>query len=186
MKHVLTSAAQDLSEIAVELGIPACSVDRFVADPESGMTLPNPAIVPNFTHLVPPEGHDWIYPFTTLPHYHSQNAGPWCRALRCYVLAFAMSICATGLGQVHGGAMGSAHGSTLLRMAVGRGAGISTRRCATGATQCPQLRKQTLCLCTTTGGCSPFWAMCCQLWRPAEVMHSGNAGFRYLILCARC
>ena len=68
---------QDMSEIAVELGFPACSVDRFVADPESGITLPNPALVPNFTRAEPPEGHEWIYPFTTQPHYQSQNAGPW-------------------------------------------------------------------------------------------------------------
>lgn len=69
---------QDVSEIAVELGFPACSVDRFVADPESGMTLPNPAIVPNFSQPIPPEGHEWIYPYSTQPHYLSQNAGPWC------------------------------------------------------------------------------------------------------------
>ena len=69
---------QDMSEIAVELGFPACSVDRFVADPESGITLPNPALVPNHTRADPPEGHDWIYPYTTQPHYQSQNAGPWC------------------------------------------------------------------------------------------------------------
>ena len=75
------SVAQDVSEIAVELGFPSCSVDRFVADPETGVILPNPAIVPNFTQLTPPEGHDWIYPFATLPHYHSQNAGPWCARL---------------------------------------------------------------------------------------------------------
>ena len=68
---------QDMSEIAVELGFPACSVDRFVADPESGITLPNPALVPNFTRSDPPEGHSWIYPYTTQPHYQSQNAGPW-------------------------------------------------------------------------------------------------------------
>ena len=68
---------QDMSEIAVELGFPSCSVDRFVADPESGITLPNPALVPNFTRTVAPEGHEWIYPFTTQPHYQSQNAGPW-------------------------------------------------------------------------------------------------------------
>ncbi|EIE21518.1 hypothetical protein COCSUDRAFT_66927 [Coccomyxa subellipsoidea C-169] len=67
----------DVSEIAVELGFPSCSVDQFVADPESGMTLPNPAIVPNFSQPVPPEGHKWIYPYTTQPHYLSQNAGPW-------------------------------------------------------------------------------------------------------------
>ncbi|CAL5229778.1 g13167 [Coccomyxa viridis] len=67
----------DMSEIAVELGFPSCSVDRFVADPESGITLPNPALVPNFTRAQAPEGHDWIYPFTTQPHYQSQNAGPW-------------------------------------------------------------------------------------------------------------
>lgn len=68
---------QDVSEIAVELGFPSCSVDQFVAEPESGMTLPNPAIVPNFSQPLPPEGHEWIYPYTTQPHYLSQNAGPW-------------------------------------------------------------------------------------------------------------
>lgn len=68
---------QDVSEIAVELGFPSCSVDQFVAEPESGMTLPNPAIVPNFSQPIPPEGHEWIYPYTTQPHYLSQNAGPW-------------------------------------------------------------------------------------------------------------
>lgn len=78
---------QDMSEIAVELGFPACSVDRFVADPESGITLPNPALVPNHTRADPPEGHDWIYPYTTQPHYQSQNAGPWCAALLTTELA---------------------------------------------------------------------------------------------------
>lgn len=68
---------QDVSEVAVELGFPSCSVDQFVADPESGMTLPNPAIVPNFSQPIPPEGHEWIYPYSTQPHYLSQNAGPW-------------------------------------------------------------------------------------------------------------
>ncbi len=48
-----------------------------MADPESGVTLPNPALAPNFTRSAAPEGHDTIYPFATLPHYHSQNAGPW-------------------------------------------------------------------------------------------------------------
>ncbi|CAL8469510.1 g9051 [Coccomyxa elongata] len=67
----------DVSEVAVELGFPSCSVDQFVADPESGMTLPNPAIVPNFSQPIPPKGHEWIYPYSTQPHYLSQNAGPW-------------------------------------------------------------------------------------------------------------
>lgn len=66
-----------MSEIAVELGFPSCSVDRFVSDPETGMTLPNPALVPNFTQPEPPEGHEWIYPYASQPHYQSQNAGPW-------------------------------------------------------------------------------------------------------------
>ena len=62
----------------MELGFPACSVDRFVADPESGITLPNPALVPNFTRgRTRPRATSWIYPYTTQPHYQSQNAGPW-------------------------------------------------------------------------------------------------------------
>lgn len=131
----------------MELGFPACSVDRFVADPESGMTLPNPAIVPNFTHLVPPEGHDWIYPFTTLPHYHSQNAGPWCAVRRPPMLWHAQwSHLAKWLIT-----MAVCRAAMVLRMAVVLGAGTSTRRCAMEETQCPPLRKRTQCLCMTTG-----------------------------------
>ena len=42
------------------------------------MVLPEPKfVVPNVTIPEAPEGHEWIYPYTVAPHYHSQNAGPW-------------------------------------------------------------------------------------------------------------
>ena len=137
----------------MELGFPACSVDRFVADPESGMTLPNPAIVPNFTHLVPPEGHDWIYPFTTLPHYHSQNAGPWCAAPRAMHYRRAMHhACIWQITSIFTGAC--AQGCSCAAVSDGQWgfvAGTSTRRCATEGARCPQSRRRTLCMCMTTG-----------------------------------
>ena len=47
------------------------------------MMLPDPKFVaPNATIPEAAAGTEWIYPYTASPHYHSQNAGPWC-ALRC-------------------------------------------------------------------------------------------------------
>jgi hypothetical protein len=43
------------------------------------MVLPNPGVVaPEAVIPEPPLGHEWIYPYSVAPHYHSQNAGPWC------------------------------------------------------------------------------------------------------------
>ena len=54
-----------------------------MSDPETGMMLPDPKFVaPNATIPEAAAGTEWIYPYTSSPHYHSQNAGPWC-ALRC-------------------------------------------------------------------------------------------------------
>ena len=53
--------------------------ELLVADPENGIILPNPQpIFPNGTVPEAPPHHGWMYPYTTMPHYHSQNAGPWC------------------------------------------------------------------------------------------------------------
>ena len=70
----------NVSEVAAQLGLPTCSEDLFVTDPEALIVLPNPALVPNFTTdpPPPPPGHEWIYPYASSPHYTSQNAGPWC------------------------------------------------------------------------------------------------------------
>ncbi|KAK9822652.1 hypothetical protein WJX81_003745 [Elliptochloris bilobata] len=69
----------NVSEVAAELGLPTCSEDLFVTDPEALIVLPNPALVPNLTANPPepPPGHEWIYPYASSPHYNSQNAGPW-------------------------------------------------------------------------------------------------------------
>ena len=74
----------NVSEVAAQLGLPTCSEDLFVTDPEALIVLPNPALVPNFTAdpPTPPPGHDWIYPYASSPHYTSQNAGPWCAPAR--------------------------------------------------------------------------------------------------------
>ena len=51
---------------------------RLATDPETGMVLPDPKFVAsNVTIPEAPEDHEWIYPYTVAPHYHSQNAGPW-------------------------------------------------------------------------------------------------------------
>ena len=42
------------------------------------MVLPNPGkVAPEAAIPEPPPGHEWIYPYSVAPHYHSQNAGPW-------------------------------------------------------------------------------------------------------------
>ena len=51
---------------------------RLATDPETGMMLLDPKFVaPNVTISEPPNGQEWIYPYTVAPHYQSQNAGPW-------------------------------------------------------------------------------------------------------------
>ncbi|CAL8469167.1 g8708 [Coccomyxa elongata] len=68
----------DVSEIAQELGLPTCSDERLATDPETGMVLPNPGrVAPEAVIPEPPPDHEWIYPYSVAPHYHSQNAGPW-------------------------------------------------------------------------------------------------------------
>ena len=69
----------NISEVAAELGLPTCSEDDVVTDPEALIVLPHPSLTPNFTAEPPepPEGHEWIYPYAHSPHYNSQNAGPW-------------------------------------------------------------------------------------------------------------
>ena len=53
--------------------------ERLATDPETGMVLPNPAkVAPKATIPDAPPDHEWIYPYSIGPHYHSQNAGPWC------------------------------------------------------------------------------------------------------------
>ena len=69
----------NISEVAAELGLPTCSEDDLVTDPEALIVLPHPSLTPNFTAERPeaPEGHEWIYPYAHSPHCNSQNAGPW-------------------------------------------------------------------------------------------------------------
>lgn len=58
------------------LGYPKCEVKRFVTDPEFGTILPNASyLVPKFNFTPPMEQYTGMYPFFSLPHHESLNAG---------------------------------------------------------------------------------------------------------------
>lgn len=60
------------------------------------MVLPNPAkVAPEATIPDAPPDHEWIYPYSIGPHYHSQNAGPWC------VLVFPAACMQSPSGMYH-------------------------------------------------------------------------------------
>ncbi len=68
--------------------------ERLATDPETGMVLPNPGkVAPKAAIPEPPPGHEWIYPYSVAPHYHSQNAGPWWVLLQS---AACLRMCSPG------------------------------------------------------------------------------------------
>lgn len=69
----------DISEMAHFLGYPRCDVNRFVTDPEFGTILPNAThLLPKFNSTPPMEQYNNMYPFHSLPHHESLNAGSTC------------------------------------------------------------------------------------------------------------
>lgn len=68
----------DLSEVAVQQGLPRCWEDDYVTDLSQSLVLPHPA---STGWPVPQKSlpdHDVMYPFSFGSHQAAQTSGPWC------------------------------------------------------------------------------------------------------------
>jgi hypothetical protein len=78
----------DISEMAHVLGYPKCEPERFVTDPEFGTILPNASyLMPKANLTAPMAQYVGMYPFHSLPHYESLNAGKWLFLFQVQVLS---------------------------------------------------------------------------------------------------